>query len=392
MMKRRTFLGAGGGAALAFAGWPALSAHAAAGADAPRLLVVLLRGGMDGLTAVPPVGDPLLAQLRPGIGVRAPLPLDASFALHPRLTQLHALWQSNQLAIVHATGFAYTGRSHFEGQDVMQSGIMKPYASTTGWLGRGLRAARLPGGVAVSIPMPLILKGDPQAATEFPNWMAPPRAEIAETLQSLWAGDPWLAEHGPALSMAGRRPAAAMDGGMSPQSHELRRKPAELARLAAERLRAPEGPRVALIDIPAGFDTHGLQGGDTGTHANRLGDLDDIVGAFREAMGPDWKRSLVVTVTEFGRTAAENGTNGTDHGVGSCCFLAGGLVSRSRVIADWRGLAKAALFEGRDLPATVDACAIYARVMERVLGLPASVIQQEVLVHAPHPLLRELLA
>lgn len=389
-MRRRSFLQASGGA-LAFSGWPAVAAASAGPADAPRLLVVLLRGGMDSLTAVPPVGDPLLPQLRPSIDIRQPLALDGSFGLHPRLRALHGLWQQGQLAVVHGTSFNYTGRSHFEGQDVMQSGVMKPYASPTGWLGRALQAARLPGGVAVSIPMPLLLRGDPQATTEFPNWMDPARPDIARQLTPLWAGEALLADIGPALGGSGG--IRGMAGAMAPvATMALRRPPAELARLAAERLQAPAGPRVALIDIPAGFDTHGVQGADTGVHADKLGDLDEIVASFRQAMGEAWRHALVVTVTEFGRTVAENGTNGTDHGWGSCCFLTGGLVTRSQVHADWRGLAKAQLFEGRDLPATIDAAAVYARVLERVLGLAPAAIQNGILAHRPHPALRDLLA
>lgn len=386
-MRRRSLLQAGG--AVAFSGWPATQALAANGSNAPRLLVVLLRGGMDSLTAVPPLADPLLASLRPSIGIRSTLPLDGSFGLHPRLQALHGMWQQGQMAIVHATGFAYNNRSHFEGQDVMQSGVMKPYGSGTGWLGRGLRAANLPGGVAVSIPMPLILRGDPQATTEFPNWMRPASADIRGQLQALWASDPALAEYATTLQAPAR--GAQMAPASSTEIPIRRRPPAELAQMAAERLRQADGPRVALIDIPGGFDTHGVQGAETGNHANMLGELDEIAASFKQAMGASWAHSLMVTVTEFGRTVAENGTNGTDHGWGSCCFLAGGLVTGAKVHADWRGLAKPALFEGRDLPATIDAAAVYARVMERTLGLSAAAIQDGVLAHQSHPALKDLL-
>ncbi|MFM2035715.1 MAG: hypothetical protein RL459_980, partial [Pseudomonadota bacterium] len=146
-----------------------------------------------------------------------------------------------------------------------------------------------------------------------------------------------------------------------------------------------------LIDMQHGFDTHASQGADSGTHADRLGELDALVGAYKEGMGDAWVNTLVVTVTEFGRTAAENGTTGTDHGVGSCCFLAGGLLTGSRVYADWRGLKKEQLFEGRDLPASIDLAAVYARVMERVFGLSPKAIQDQVMAHRPSPALKGLL-
>lgn len=390
---RRRFLARSGlTAALALAGLPTAQAQAG-DADAPRLLVVLLRGGMDGLAAVPPVGEPALAGLRPTLVPAQPLALEGPFALHPALRTAHALWQAGQLAVVHATGFDYTGRSHFEGQDVMQSGVMAPYTSPSGWVGRAMQAAGLGGGVAISIPMPLILRGDPGAATEYPNWMAPPRPALAADLQRLWQSDPALAPYARHLAADG---APGMAGGrplnLRAAEFQEARSPASLARLAAERMRESAGPRVGLIDIDSGFDTHAGQGADSGPHAAKLQEFDGILQAFREGMGALWAQSLVVTVTEFGRTVAENGTTGTDHGVGSCCFVAGGLVRRSAVIADWRGLARDALFQGRDLPVTIDACAVYARVLQCAFGLDEARIQAEVLRHRPHPLLRDFLA
>ena len=178
-MDRRHFLrSASGLAVLNFAAAP--SAWASADADAPRLLVVMLRGGMDGLTAVPPVGDPDYEAIRPPIGIRNGLRLDGSFALHPAMKQLHQVWNDGQLAIVHATSFGYTGRSHFEGQDIMQSGMAKPYTSSSGWLGRAMQAAQMGGGVSISIPMPLILRGNDQASTQFPNWMPIASTPVAQ--------------------------------------------------------------------------------------------------------------------------------------------------------------------------------------------------------------------
>ena len=169
------------------------------------------------------------------------------------------------------------------------------------------------------------------------------------------------------------------------------RAPAALARLAAQRMSEADGPRVGLIDVDSGFDTHANQGADTGSHATRLADLDGIVQAWRDGMGAQWARSLLVTVTEFGRTAAENGTGGTDHGVGSCCFVAGGMVTSSRILSAWQGLDKAQLFEGRDLPAAIDVRAVYARVIERVFALSPAEIQDRVLTHTDHRALRDLI-
>lgn len=388
-MDRRHFLRSSAGlAALNFAAIP--SAWSSADAQAPRLLVVMLRGGMDGLAAVPPEGDPHYASIRPTIGIRGGLRLDGSFALHPAMPQMHRLWGDGQLAIVHSTGFAYTGRSHFEGQDIMQSGLARPYTSPSGWLGRAMQAAQVDGGVSISIPMPLILRGNPGASTQFPNWMPVPGHEVAQALPQLWGHDPVLAPHAPLIRQESLQQRQRLAMGMRPDFATARSLP-ELGRLAAEEMRRPEGPRVGLIDFTHGFDTHASQGADSGSHAEQLASLDRVVEAFRTHMGSAWSQALVVTVTEFGRTAAENGTTGTDHGVGSCCFLAGGLISRSRVYADWRGLHKPQLFEERDLPATTDVGAVYARVLERVFRLTPDVIGQQVIAHRPSPALKGLL-
>lgn len=386
-MDRRHFLRRTGElAALTLAARP--SAWASADTQAPRLLVVMLRGGMDGLAAVPPVGDPDYAGLRPTIAVRQTLRLDGSFGLHPALPQLHRLWGEGQLALVHSTGFGYTGRSHFEGQDIMQSGLAKPYTSASGWVGRAMQAAQVGGGVAISIPMPLILRGNPASSTQFPNWMPVPPPLVTEALATVWNRDPLLAPLAPVIRDESRR--LRQLGSMRPDFNTARSLP-ELGRLAAEEMRAPDGPRVGLIDFTHGFDTHASQGGDSGSHADQLGLLDRLVGTFKTHMGPAWDHAVVVTVTEFGRTVAENGTTGTDHGVGTCCFLAGGLVRESRVYAQWQGLRKPQLFEERDLPATIDIAAVYARVVERVFGLSPAAIHSTVLAHRSSPALKGLL-
>lgn len=386
-MDRRHFLHTAGSlAALNFAAFPTGLARAAE--TAPRLLVVMLRGGMDGLTAVPPVGDPQYLAIRPTIGIQAGLRLDGSFALHPAMPHLHKLWDEGQLAIVHGTGFAYTGRSHFEGQDLMQSGMAKPYTSASGWVGRAMQVAGVGGGVSISIPMPLILRGNPASSTQFPNWMPLPAAQVAEALPQLWASDPQLAPYAAVIRAESLNQRM---GAMGRPDFATARSLPELGRLAAEEMAAPQGPRVGLIEFTHGFDTHASQGAETGAHAERLADLDRLVQAFKTRIGPLWSQSLVVTVTEFGRTAAENGTTGTDHGVGTCCFLAGGLVSASKTYAQWQGLQKDQLFEGRDLPATIDVAAVYARVIERVFGLSPEVIGQQVLAHRGSPALKGLL-
>lgn len=387
-MKRRVLLQQGATlAGLSFAGLP--MAWSNDSVNKPRLLLVLLRGGMDGLTAVAPIGDVDYRQIRPNIALQQTLKLDRDFGLHPQLESLHGIWQAGQLAIVHSTGFNYTGRSHFEGQDIMQTGVMKPYGSSSGWVGRAMEAARVDSGVAISIPMPLILRGHAKTTTLFPNWMPMLRNSDADAVAELWAADPALNPYSQVIRQANsdKRPI-----GMKSEAYQDARSMQGLARAAAAAMRLETGPQVGLIDMTHGFDTHANQGSESGTHANRLRDLDQLIGTFRSEMGTSWAHSLLVTITEFGRTAAENGTNGTDHGVGTCCLMAGGLVTESKVYANWRGLRKPALFEERDLPASIDVSAVYARVIERVFSLsPRTITETGVLDHRAEPTLKGLL-
>ncbi len=373
-LNRRHFLQ--GGAALSLAGHGQLQAQPAW--RGRRLLVILLRGGMDGLTAVPAIGDPQLAVLRAGLVPERALALEGIHAMHPRLAQWHRAWTEGQAAVVHATSFAYTGRSHFEGQDIMQSGIASPYASSTGWLGRAMHASGLGGGVSISIPMPLLLRGHPGSDTRYSTWLATPPARLVEAVARRWSADPAMAPYADAVAA---RYQGMDSAGMLPAPAEpfaQTRTPRALARMAGQAMRPADGPMVGLIDLH-GFDTHASQGAADGTHADRLAAIDQVLEGYREAIGDRWGESLVVTLTEFGRTAAENGTTGTDHGWGTCILLAGGLVAKARVHADWPGLGPQDLFEKRDLRVTTDAATVYAQVASSVLGLPPERIARDVL-------------
>ncbi len=385
-MKRRTFLGCG--ATLSLLGTPALSA------DNPsqrRLLVLLLRGGMDGLAAIPPVGDAQLRELRGNLIPANTLPATDFFGVHPAIPTFARMLSEKEAVAIHATGFNYRGRSHFEGQDIMQSGVEKPFASPSGWLGRGMQKAKVGTGVAISIPMPLILRGDPSAETEFPTWLPKPPAATYAAVQASWARDASLADIGKRLGGTGaaaQMPTSASTSSPMENNQQLR-SPKSLARQAGLRMAQDDGPMVGLIDF-VGFDTHAGQGAAEGQHADRLRMIDDVLSIYKETMGGRWKDTLVLTVTEFGRTAAENGTTGTDHGWGTCILAAGGLVKTSGVVSDWPGLARTKLFETRDLAVTMDAKAVYAEAMRSVFGLGLEQIQDGVLPFKPHPLTKDL--
>jgi len=328
-----------------------------------RLLVVLLRGGLDGLAAVPPLADKNLSKIRKDVLVQGANDLDGFFGIHPNLKFLENEYHSGNAAFVHATSFPYTGRSHFDGQNIMETGSEQAYAVTSGWVGRAMNAAGF-SSLAVSLPIPIILRGNEVNSNYFPtNFSKATKKEYAE-VEKMWKSDSQL--NGMLKDISSRD---TMKHG--------RGDTIDLVGFAASQMHKTNGPRVGLLEID-GFDTHALQGNEQGEHAELLEDLDNILRVFKERMGPLYDDTAIVTVTEFGRTAFENGTQGTDHGWASSMILAGGLVKGKQVVSDWPGLSKRNLFEDRDLTMTIDARDIYAEVVKTVFDLEDDVISEHV--------------
>jgi uncharacterized protein (DUF1501 family) len=328
-----------------------------------RLLVVLLRGGLDGLAAVPPLADKNLSKIRKDVLVQGANDLDGFFGIHPNLKFLENEYHSGNAAFVHATSFPYTGRSHFDGQNIMETGSEQAYAVTSGWVGRAMNAAGF-SSLAVSLPIPIILRGNEVNSNYFPtNFSKATKKEYAE-VEKMWKSDSQL--NGMLKDISSRD---TMKHG--------RGDTIDLVGYAASQMHKKNGPRVGLLEID-GFDTHALQGNEQGEHAELLEDLDNILRVFKERMGPLYDDTAIVTVTEFGRTAFENGTQGTDHGWASSMILAGGLVKGKQVVSDWPGLSKRNLFEDRDLTMTIDARDIYAEVIKTVFDLEDDVISEHV--------------
>ena len=328
-----------------------------------RLLVVLLRGGLDGLAAVPPLADKNLSKIRKDVLVQGANDLDGFFGIHPNLKFLENEYHSGNAAFVHATSFPYTGRSHFDGQNIMETGSEQAYAVTSGWVGRAMNAAGF-SSLAVSLPIPIILRGNEVNSNYFPtNFSKATKKEYAE-VEKMWKSDSQL--NGMLKDISSRD---TMKHG--------RGDTIDLVGYAASQMHKTNGPRVGLLEID-GFDTHALQGNEQGEHAELLEELDNILRFFKKRMGPLYDDTAIVTVTEFGRTAFENGTQGTDHGWGSSIILAGGLVKGKQVVSDWPGLSKRNLFEDRDLKMTIDARDIYAEVVKTVFDLEDDVISEHV--------------
>ncbi|MBA4341504.1 MAG: hypothetical protein C0423_05050 [Methylibium sp.] len=366
-------------AGLGAAALPAKLALAASSSDAesPRLVVVMLRGALDGLAAVPALGDPAWAALRgqeaPLPNAQPPRPLDGTmFALHPALDTLHRWWGERQLLVLHAIASPYRERSHFDAQQLLESGGERPFALQTGWLGRALHASGKPA-VALSPAMPVALRGSEQASTWTPSRRGADDADTLARIARLYGDDRQLAE---AWSKALVQQGMAREAGMAEMGAVGNANGfAALARQAGSFLSAERGSRVAWLEA-GGWDTHSQQ-------ANRLqrqlASLDEGLAALRESLSAHWARTTVLVMTEFGRTAVLNGSGGTDHGSGGVALLAGGAVAGGRVLSDWPGLAPNQLLDGRDLRPTQDIRRVIGAVLQRQFGLSTTQLQAGVL-------------
>ena len=347
----------------------------------PRLAVLLLRGGMDGLAAVPMPGDPAYAEARGALANLGaePLPLHGGFALHPALVQTHAMYGQGELLVVHATGLPYRERSHFDAQQVLESGGSRPYELTSGWLARALKVTSHKG-IALQTAVPLLLRGHGDIDTWAPGTLAEPSSDLLTRLDSLYAGDP-------ALAAALNRARALRQEGAMPQGMDRTGGPraavVSLARQAADFLARSDGPQVAVLEM-GGWDSHANQTAPQGPLGNNLRQLDAALAALREGLtaataAGTWSRTVVLVVTEFGREVAMNGTQGTDHGTGGAALVLGGAVHGGRVIADWPGLAPRQRHEGRDLRITTDLRAVFKGVLQSHLAVPRAGIERDVL-------------
>ena len=339
-----------------------------------NLVVIMLRGGMDGLCAVPVIGDKNFEKRRKNILIEDTIKLNSDFALHPRLIGFNKCWNENTGSIVHATSIPYKQRSHFEGQNLMESGGRVPYQEKTGWVGRAMKLANLQGdGLALSLPMPLLLRGIPKNNNYFPTWGRLPRKDTLDLLKSVYA-DSSEDELLQMMDFIKKRKDEQMMGGTGGGD---RQKNKNLARQAAKYLRKSDGPRVAVFEVN-GFDTHAAQGGVDGTHTKCLVEMDEIINNLRDNLQEAYNDTVILTVTEFGRTIKQNGGNGTEHGYGTAIFMAGGLLKKSQVHTDWPGLKRKEMYEGRDLNATIDARSVYASAMSTVFDLDFKRIQKDV--------------
>lgn len=374
-----------------------------------RLVVVILRGALDGLAAVPPYADPDYAGLRRELAIAAPgaaggaLALDNTFGLHPSLGFLHERYLAGELVVFHAVASPYRDRSHFDGQNVLENGLTKPIGTADGWLNRALaalpRGAGRPGerAVAISQNIPLILRGEAPVISKSPQITPDVDEELLARLADLYSKDDWFSARlseavqtekmvddggnmadaaamtAPAVAKQPSVTQPAMQASTAAPRSAAPDRVSGVARMAATLMRSDGGPDVAVIEA-GGWDTHANQGGAKGALAQRLAGLDQALRTLADELGPLWPQTAVLVVTEFGRTAALNGTRGTDHGTGGCAFLAGGAVRGGRVMADWPGLARTALLDNRDLRPTLDLRSVFKGVLDEHMHVGAKTL------------------
>ena len=334
------------------------------------------------LALAAPVGDPDWIALRGDNALRLDgktpaLPLDSFFALNPSMPNLHRLFKAGHATVVHAAATPYRERSHFDGQDVLESGVAKPGAAETGWLNRAFGAIEpaaridLKGALAVGPITPLVVRGPAPVLTWTPQRIKPASEDTLLRLIDLYQhADPALARALEArldltrIARAGNIDAMAQKDAPPQQNMEaIIAYFAEAAGAAAKFMARPEGPRVGALAFN-GWDTHVDEGAVGGRLGNLLGALDGAIAAIETSMGAAWGETVVALVTEFGRTARINGTNGTDHGTGTVALLLGGALKGGRVIADWPGLKTADLYQARDLKPTTDLRAVLKGVLK----------------------------
>jgi uncharacterized protein (DUF1501 family) len=388
LTRRSALLGLSSAVSLAGAAGRASLALAAAPTD-QRFVVIILRGAMDGMASVVPYGDPALRDLRGEL--IPPLPgqpnglhdLGGFYGLHPALAGLYTMYQAGELLAVHAAAGSYRSRSHFEAQDYLESGADQRL--TSGWLNRAVASmppSASPTGpaptvgraLAVGVTVPLLLRGSASVASWAPHGFASPSPDLYARIAEVNRNDRLT---GKAITEGLRARGFAtevMTADSAPSDPTVRDKYAfpALAEAAGRLLAAPDGPRIAAMEIN-GWDTHVAQ---MARLEQPLHQLDTGLSALKTSLGPAWRQTAVLVVTEFGRTARVNGDKGTDHGTATVAFVLGGAVGGGRVRADWPGLGAGKLFENRDLAPTVDVRSVAKGLLAGHLGLSQPALAQ----------------
>ena len=370
-LSRRGFLGSSLGVACCAAASPLLTPVTVAAAPGEnRLVTIILRGGMDAVGVFAPYRERRFRELRPNIAKGDPkkgyIDLDGRFGMDARLAPLAPFWKRGELAVAHAVSTPYRDkRSHFDGQDLLEAGVTGVRDVDDGWLNRALpliggRAAET--AISVGRDDMLLMRGDAPVRSWVPGYRHPLHNDERELLQMLYAKDRLFAE---AAEMAGEL--TRLGGGETAKGRAAR-----AAQYAADRLSAEA--RIAAFSI-GGWDSHASQ---PSALKRPLETLAQALTILRNGLGPAWGSTLVIAMTEFGRTARENGNRGTDHGTGGAALLAGGALSKAAVLGKWPGLADGDLYQGRDLMPTMDVRHYPAWALRAMFGVEKTALERSI--------------
>lgn len=334
-----------------------------------RFVFIVQRGAADGLNTLVPYADPQYAKLRGALAIdpAVGLKLDGMFALHPSLKQMNDMFQRKEATFFHAVASPYRDRSHFDGQNVLETGGILPYALKDGWMNRLMSVLPRHGkeAVAFSPTIPLALQGSVEVTTFAPSNLPQAKEDLLLRVQQLYASDKQLKPLWESALEARGMAGGKMEAGVGKQDAS------SLGRVAAGFLTRADGPRVAMIET-SGWDTHS---GQDERLERQLRGLDGLVSGLRDGMGSTWSQTVVLIATEFGRTVAANGTGGTDHGTAAAAMLLGGAVRGGSVIADWPGLSPANLLDGRDLKPTLALDSLIASICCETFGLELELVR-----------------
>ena len=349
-----------------------------------RFILVILRGGMDGLAAVPAYTESAYGQLRGSLALGPPgtsgsvLDLDGFFGLHPKLTYLHSLYKQKELLVAHAVASSYRDRSHFDGQKQLENGSNSPLGAQDGWLNRAL--SQMPSSrmdaIALSQNIPLILYGDAKVNSWSPSVLPEADADTITRIAKMYEGDSFFSSQFESALRTRAMAEDLNDGGRNRGRRVRGNQNMEVSVKAAGRfLKDIDGPRIAVLES-SGWDTHANQGAGNGQLANKFAQLDTGLNLLKRELGGVWKNTVVIVASEFGRTVAVNGSNGTDHGTANAVFILGGAVNGGKVISDWPGIARSKLYEGRDLKPTMDIRSLFKSLLHGHLQVASQSLEK----------------
>ncbi len=348
-----------------------------------RLVVVILRGGMDGMAALAPYGDPNYEALRESLALSPEtlLRVDPFFGLHPSLEPLAEMYKAGEMIAVPATATPYRERSHFDAQNVLELGSTKPNGLKDGWLNRlvGVINAQDDLALAFGQGLPSMLRGSNAVNSWAPSGLPDIDQDYMSLVRKVYAHDPRFAKNFDKALDIQVMGMDAIQGNEKKMARQSRSPQAfvTMAKTAGEWMSRSDGPRIATLEL-GGWDTHVQQGTEGGRMANNLSLFARGIDELKKELGPEWNKTVVVAITEFGRTARPNGTNGTDHGTAGTAFLMGGALKGGRIVHQWPGLNEADLYEGRDVRPTIDVRAIVKGILHEHYGVSASALANSI--------------